>query len=59
MFGVPKLGRRSRPFLIVFLVLCLLPIGGVLVHAILPPPMTVLMLQQLVGGKGLDYRWRG
>jgi monofunctional biosynthetic peptidoglycan transglycosylase len=59
MFGVPKLGRRSRPFLIIILVLCLLPIGGVLVHALLPPPMTVLMLQQLVGGKGLDYRWRG
>jgi monofunctional biosynthetic peptidoglycan transglycosylase len=59
MLGVPKLGRRSRPFLIIFLVLCLLPIGGVLVHAVLPPPMTVLMMQQLVGGKGLDYRWRG
>lgn len=59
MFGVPKLGRRSRPFLITFLVLCFLPIGGVLVHALVPPPMTILMLQQLIGGHGMDYRWRG
>ena len=59
MFGVPKLGRRSRPFLITFLVLCFLPIGGVLVHALVPPPMTILMAQQLIGGHGMDYRWRG
>ena len=59
MFGVPKLGRRSRPFLITFLVLGFLPIGGVLVHALVPPPMTILMLQQLIGGHGMDYRWRG
>ncbi|WGM46469.1 Biosynthetic peptidoglycan transglycosylase [Brevundimonas sp. NIBR10] len=59
MFGVPKLGRRSRPFLIAFLVLCFLPIGGVLVHALIPPPVTILMVQQALGGKGLDYRWRG
>ena len=59
MLGVPKLGRRSRPFLIAFLVLCFLPIGGVLVHALVPPPVTMLMAQQAVGGHGLDYRWRG
>ena len=59
MLGVPKLGRRSRPFLIAFLVLCFLPIGGVLIHALVPPPITILMAQQALGGKGLDYRWRG
>ena len=59
MFGVPKLGRRSRPFLIALIVLALLPVGGVLVHALVPPPLTMLMAQQLIGGKGLDYRWRG
>ncbi|WP_421730875.1 monofunctional biosynthetic peptidoglycan transglycosylase [Brevundimonas sp.] len=59
MFGVPKLGRRSRPFLVALLVLALLPLGGVLIHAVVPPPMTVLMAQQLIAGKGLDYRWRG
>jgi monofunctional biosynthetic peptidoglycan transglycosylase len=59
MFGVPKLGRRSRPFLLAFLVLCFLPIGGVLVHALIPPPMTILMAQQALAGHGLDYRWRG
>jgi monofunctional biosynthetic peptidoglycan transglycosylase len=59
MFGVPKLGRRSRPFLTAFLVLCLLPIGGVLIHALVPPPMTILMVQQAFAGHGIDYRWRG
>lgn len=59
MFGVKKLGRRSRPFLVIFLVLCLLPIGGVLVHAFVPPPLTILMAQQALAGNGLDYRWRG
>jgi len=59
MFGVPKLGRRSRPLLTAFLALCFLPIGGVLVHALIPPPMTILMAQQVIGGRGLDYRWRG
>ncbi|CAN5129060.1 monofunctional biosynthetic peptidoglycan transglycosylase [soil metagenome] len=59
MFGVPKLGRRSRPLLVAFLVLCFLPIGGVLVHALVPPPLTILMAQQALTGHGLDYRWRG
>ena len=59
MFGVKKLGRRSRPFLVIFLVLCLLPIGGVLTFAVLPPPTTILMIQQALAGQGLDYRWRG
>jgi len=59
MFGVPKLGRRGRPFLIALIVLALLPIVGVLVHAVVPPPMTILMAQQAIGGQGLDYRWRG
>ena len=59
MLGVPKLGRRGRPFLIALIVLALLPIVGVLVHAVVPPPMTILMAQQAIGGQGLDYRWRG
>ncbi|CAN5386233.1 monofunctional biosynthetic peptidoglycan transglycosylase [soil metagenome] len=59
MLGVPKLGRRSRPILIVLLILAMLPIGGVLVHAILPPPLTFLMARQALAGQGMDYRWRG
>ena len=34
------------------------PVAGVLIHAVLPPPMTMLMAQQAVKGQGLDYRWR-
>lgn len=50
-----KLGRM---LLILLLTLVLLPIGGVLIHAVVPPPVTLLMVQQAVAGKGLDYRWR-
>ena len=51
--------RRGRLFLLVLLILAAVPIVGVLVHAVVPPPMTVLMAQQAIKGQGLDYRWRG
>ncbi len=38
--------------------MALLPLGGVLIHAVVPPPMTLLMAQRALGGEGLDYRWR-
>ena len=50
--------RRGRPVLVVLLLLALLPFVGVLVHALVPPPMTILMAQQAIKGQGLDYRWR-
>jgi len=50
--------RRGRIVLWALLVLTLLPIVGVLVHAVVPPPMTILMAEQAVRGRGLDYRWR-
>jgi monofunctional biosynthetic peptidoglycan transglycosylase len=50
--------RKGRPILIALLVLVLLPVGGVLIHAVLPPPMTLLMAQRSLDGEGLDYRWR-
>ena len=50
--------RQGRAILIVLLVLALLPVGGVLVHAVVPPPMTLLMVQRALGGEGLEYRWR-
>ncbi len=59
MFGVKKLGRRSRPLLTILLLICLVPVAGVLIHAVVPPPVTILMLKQALGGHGLDYRWRG
>ena len=50
--------RRKRPILIALLVLALLPIGGVVMHAFAPPPLTLLMAREFVAGRGLDYRWR-
>lgn len=50
--------RRGRIVLWTLLVLMLLPIVGVLVHAVVPPPMTILMAEQAIRGRGLDYRWR-
>ena len=55
----PEVRKKGRPILIALLVLALLPLCGVLVHALIPPPMTVLMARQAVAGHGLDYRWRG
>ena len=54
----PTPRRRPRPILIALLILALLPVGGVLIHAVVPPPMTLLMMQQKLDGQGLDYRWR-
>ena len=50
--------RKRRPILTVLLVLAALPIGGVLIHTVAPPPMTLLMAREFVAGHGLDYRWR-
>ncbi|AQR62775.1 monofunctional biosynthetic peptidoglycan transglycosylase [Brevundimonas sp. LM2] len=53
----PRRRRRGRPWLIALLILALLPLGGVLIHRFLPVPVTILMAQQALAGKGLDYRW--
>ena len=50
--------RKTRPWLIAVLVLALLPLGGVLIHTVVPPVTTLLMVRQAVQGEGLDYRWR-
>lgn len=55
-------GRKKawfRAALIALAVLALLPVGGVLIVAVLPPAPTLLMLRQAVRGEGLDYQWRG
>lgn len=51
-------GRRWRLLPWLALALALAPLGGVLVHAVVPPPVTLLMLTRLAEGEGLDYRWR-
>lgn len=34
------------------------PVGLTLIYRFVPPPVTILMVQRLIQGKGLDYRWR-
>ncbi|WP_298160594.1 monofunctional biosynthetic peptidoglycan transglycosylase [Brevundimonas sp.] len=50
--------RRRRPILTALMVLAALPVGGVLIHAVAPPPLTILMAREFLAGHGLDYRWR-
>jgi monofunctional biosynthetic peptidoglycan transglycosylase len=50
--------KQGWPILAFLLTLMILPIGGVLIHTLIPPPLTLLMAQQAVQGSGLDYRWR-
>jgi monofunctional biosynthetic peptidoglycan transglycosylase len=50
--------RKGRPLLIVLVVLALLPLGAVLIHRFVPPPVTLLMARQALAGQGMDYRWR-
>lgn len=59
MNGPTEIKTRGRPILTALLILALLPIGAVAIHRIVPPPTTLLMVKQAVGGAGLTYRWRG
>lgn len=54
----PAAPKRRRPLLILFLIVLFLPIGGVLIHAVVPPFVTILMVKRVAQGEGLDYRWR-
>ena len=54
----PAAPKRRRPLLILFLIVLFLPVGGVLVHAVVPPFVTILMVKRVAQGEGLDYRWR-
>jgi len=50
--------RKRRPLLTLLLILALIPIGGVVLHRVVPPQFTILMVKQAVAGHGMDYRWR-
>ncbi len=54
----PPRRKKRRPILTALLILAALPIGGVLIHTLAPPPLTLLMAREFVAGHGLDYRWR-
>ena len=56
--GTSDTMKFGRTLLILLLALAMLPIGGVLIHAVVPPLTTLLMVSQAATGKGLAYRWR-
>lgn len=51
--------KRRLGCFAILIALVLAPIGGVLVHAVVPPPITLLMVTRLFEGEGLHVRWRG
>src|SRR5579864_7744153 len=52
-------GRRLRNLFVTLLVLLVAgPVVIVAVYRFAPPPITVLMIERLAQGHGLDHRWR-
>ena len=49
------LGRLIGAILVLVLVV---PPAEVLLYRFVPPPVTILMIQRLIEGHGLDFRWR-
>jgi monofunctional biosynthetic peptidoglycan transglycosylase len=51
-------GRGLRNILLTVLALLIVgPIVAVLVYKVVPPPVTILMLERMAQGQGLDHRW--
>src|SRR5438309_5747764 len=46
-----------RFFAILFLIVLALPPALVLLYRFAPPPITILMVERLIQGRGLDHRW--
>ncbi|MDR3511399.1 MAG: monofunctional biosynthetic peptidoglycan transglycosylase [Caulobacteraceae bacterium] len=47
-----------RLAVVVVLIALIAPPASVLVYKLVPPPITVLMVERLFEGRGMDYRWR-
>jgi monofunctional biosynthetic peptidoglycan transglycosylase len=47
-----------RLLVVAVLIAVVAPPAGVLVYRFVPPPITILMVERLVQGHGMDYRWR-
>jgi monofunctional biosynthetic peptidoglycan transglycosylase len=47
-----------RLILVVLVIAIVAPPASVLVYRFVPPPITFLMVERLVEGHGMDYRWR-
>ncbi len=51
--------RWLRDLVVSLVLLALLgPPLAVVIYKVVPPPVTVLMIERLIAGKGLDHRWR-
>ncbi|HEX3918161.1 MAG TPA: monofunctional biosynthetic peptidoglycan transglycosylase [Caulobacteraceae bacterium] len=52
-------GRLLRNlFLALLLVLVVAPVAAVAVYRFVPPPLTILMVERMAAGQGLDHQWR-
>jgi monofunctional biosynthetic peptidoglycan transglycosylase len=52
-------GRLIRDFLVTLVTILIVgPVLAVIVYRFLPPPITVLMVERMIEGQGLDHRWR-
>jgi monofunctional biosynthetic peptidoglycan transglycosylase len=56
--NTPAPPRRRIGCLPILLAVLLAPVVGVLVHSVVPPPITILMVTRLFEGEGLHVRWR-
>ena len=52
------LGFIGRLLLFVILLAIVVPPASVLIYKVIPPPITILMIQRQIEGHGMDYRWR-
>jgi monofunctional biosynthetic peptidoglycan transglycosylase len=57
--GGIRWGRLIRNFLATLaLFFIVAPVLAVIVYRFVPPPITILMIERMMDGKGLDHRWR-
>jgi monofunctional biosynthetic peptidoglycan transglycosylase len=57
--GGIRWGRLIRNFLVtVATILIVGPVLAVIVYRFIPPPITILMIEGMMDGRGVDHRWR-
>ena len=57
--GGIRWGRLFRNILVTLFVLLIVgPVLATIVYRFVPPPITILMVERMIEGKGLDHRWR-
>jgi len=56
--GGRKGGWLRRLLLVALLLIVVLPVGLTVAYRFVPPPITILMMQRMIEGKGVDKQWR-